>query len=308
MNTVNCQVKTAFIHCNIFELHLTFWAKLWYNNSGDDDMADETVNRRSKDSLFVDIFSDISYVLRLYKDLHPEDTDVTAEDINIQTIKSVLVNTMYNDLGFFVRDKFIVLVEAQSVWNPNIPLRMLFYLSETYRRYLADTEQSEHTSTPVKLPVPELYVIYSGEKNVPGEISLAQDLIGGVSPVDVRVRVLCSEDAETISGQYVGFCRVFDSQRKIYENKLECIRTTMDICSEKGYLASYLRDHRKEAFTMMSELFDEEYLRERYNAAEKKKNLTEGIAIGENKKANAVAKKLRKMGMSEEQISEIISS
>lgn len=63
-------------------------------------MADETVNRRSKDSLFVDIFSDISYVFRLYKDLHPEDTDVTAEDINIQTIKSVLVNTMYNDLGF----------------------------------------------------------------------------------------------------------------------------------------------------------------------------------------------------------------
>ena len=70
--------------------------------------------------------------------MHPEDTDVTVEDIDVKTIRSVSVNTQYNDLGFFVKDKFIVLVEAQSLWNPNIPLRMMFYLAETYRRYLFD--------------------------------------------------------------------------------------------------------------------------------------------------------------------------
>ena len=74
------------------------------------------------------------------KELHPENTDVTIDDINIQTIKSVLVNTLYNDLCFFVKDKFVMLVETHSVWNPNIALRMMFYLLETHRRYLADSK------------------------------------------------------------------------------------------------------------------------------------------------------------------------
>lgn len=78
-------------------------------------MAQETAKRQSKDSVFVSLFTDVNYVLQLYKELHPEDTGVTVEDIDVKTIRSVLVNTQYNDLGFFVKDKFIVLVEAQSL-------------------------------------------------------------------------------------------------------------------------------------------------------------------------------------------------
>ena len=47
-------------------------------------MSAETANRRSKDSVFVDIFSDVNYVFELYKELHPEDTEATVDDINIQ--------------------------------------------------------------------------------------------------------------------------------------------------------------------------------------------------------------------------------
>ena len=135
-------------------------------------MNTETAKRRSKDSVFVDIFSDVNYVFELYRELHPEDTEVTVNDINIQTIKSVLVNTLYNDLCFFVKDKFVMLVEAQSLWNPNIALRMMFYLYETYRNYLADLEQSEHSIARVTLPKTELYVIYSGENVVPEKYPL----------------------------------------------------------------------------------------------------------------------------------------
>lgn len=278
-------------------------------------MSAETVKRRSKDSVFVDIFSDVNYVLELYKELHPEDTEVTVDDINIQTIKSVLVNTLYNDLGFFVKDKFVMLVEAQSVWNPNIALRMMFYLSETYRRYLADSEQSEHSTTKVTLPKPELYVIYSGENAVPEEISFAKDFFEGDSPIDIRVKILSREDAKTISGQYIGFCKVFDEQRKIYDNKLKCIKETLRICSEKGYLVPYLKNHEKEAVTMMSELFDEEYLRKQYDLSERKKSFAEGIEKGMEKgiekgkssTLKSVADKLREMGLSDEQIKKATS-
>lgn len=102
-------------------------------------MNDETSKRRSKDSVFVDLFSNVNYVYELYKELHPEDTDVTVEDISIQTIHSVLVNTLCNDLGFCVGNRLLFLTEAQCVWNHNITLRLFLYLADTYRRYISDT-------------------------------------------------------------------------------------------------------------------------------------------------------------------------
>ena len=207
-------------------------------------MADETVKRRSKDSVFVTLFNDKKYVYQLYRELYPEDTDVTVDDISIKTLEAVMVNTLYNDLGFVVKDKFIVLVEAQSTWCPNIALRMMFYLSETYRRYLEETEQSEHSPVKVRLPKPDLYVVYSGEKEVPEEVSLNDTFFEGTSPVDVKVKVFHQID-ESICGQYVGFCRVFDEQRKIHNNNLECVRETIRICRERGYLAAFLQNHEK---------------------------------------------------------------
>ncbi|MBQ1546103.1 MAG: hypothetical protein IIZ59_01055, partial [Clostridia bacterium] len=72
-------------------------------------MADEqtvnTTKRRSKDSVFTKLFSDVNNVLELYKDLHPEDTTVTKDDIEIQTLNTVFVNDIFNDLGFIVNEK-----------------------------------------------------------------------------------------------------------------------------------------------------------------------------------------------------------
>ena len=97
----------------------------------------QTVTRRnSKDSVFVRLFQDKKNVLKLYKDLHPEATGITEDDIQIETLQSMMVNGLYNDLGFLVRDQYILLVEAQSAWNPNMPIRMLIYLAETYKKYL----------------------------------------------------------------------------------------------------------------------------------------------------------------------------
>lgn len=242
-------------------------------------MAQEMTNRKSKDSVFVDLFTDKNYVFQLYKELHPEDKTVKIEDIDVQTIKSVLVNTLYNDLGFLVKDRFIMLVEAQSGWNPNITLRMMFYLSETYRRYLHDTVQSEHSGTRVKLPKPDLYVVYSGNADVPDVVSFSEDFFNGDSPVDIKVKVLNKSD-ETICGQYIGFCKVFNEQRRLHDNKIICVKETIRICIERGYLATYLKTHEKEATTMMSELFDEEYLRGQYNKSRDKEMLAEGRVDG----------------------------
>ncbi len=240
----------------------------------------ETTKKKSRDSVFVDLFRDKKNVLRLYKELHPEDEDITESDINITTLESVVVNTIYNDLGFTAKNKFILLVEAQTAWNPNIVLRMLFYLFESYRRYIYDTDQSEHTYSKVFLPKPELYLVYSGEKDVNSELSFAEEYFDGDSSVDAKVKVFKGID-ETMCGQYVGFCKEFGIQRKIHNDSIKCAQETIRICIEKGYLAEYLTEHKKEAVTMMETLFDEEFQREQFMKAEAKRNMDIGYRLGQ---------------------------
>ena len=115
-----------------------------------------SVNRNSKNSVFIKLFEDKNRVLQLYREFHPEAVDITVDDISVTTLESVIVNSQYNDLGFTVGNRYVFLIEAQSRWNPNIALRILFYFVETLRRYLADTNQSEHSYSKVKVPKPEL--------------------------------------------------------------------------------------------------------------------------------------------------------
>ena len=243
-----------------------------------------TVKKKAKDSVFSKLFEQRENLLTLYKDLHPEDNTVTIDDIEPDTLTSVVINDLLNDLGFIVtkddEGKIILLFEAQSKWTENLTLRIVFYLSESYRRYLRDTQQSEHTYKRIRLPIPELYIIYTGDKDVPDEISLNDDYFDGEGPVDIRVKILKQPGTDTICGQYIGFCKVYDEQRKIHKNKVDCIKETIRICIEKGYLTAFLSEHQKEVYTMMSELFDEEYQRTQYDIAVKRIEREEGRAEG----------------------------
>ena len=222
----------------------------------------KTAKRRLKDSVFCDLFSDKSYVLQLYKDLHPEDQDADICDVDIKTLKWTFINSLCNDLGFTIGDKYVLLVEAQSVWDVNITLRMLFYTLGTYQRYVAENGLNLHSNKPLSLPKAELYVVYTGKKDVPDFVSFNETFFGGTGSLDVRVKVLKGDDVATIYGQYIGLCHVYDEQREIYGNAEECAKETIRICLEKGYLVAYLKKHRTEVADRLEDLFDEEKLRE----------------------------------------------
>ena len=103
-------------------------------------MAQNTPKRKIKDSVFTNLFQDKKYLLRLYKSLHPEDRDVTEDDIKDVTIKHVLVDADYNDLGFSVGSKLVILVESQSTWTLNIIIRALMYLIQTYHDFFSNVQ------------------------------------------------------------------------------------------------------------------------------------------------------------------------
>ena len=244
-----------------------------------------TTNTKTKDSVFTALFKDVNNVYRLYKELHTDDTTTTVDDIQIDTLETILINDIRNDLGFLVNNngkaEYILLMEAQTKWTENMSLRILFYLVESYRRYLIKTEQSEHSSTKVHLPKPELYVVYTGNSSkVSDEISFRDTYFDGVAPIEVVVKVLKVLDKNTLYGQYIAFSKVYDVQRKIYKNKIECIRNTLDICIKEGYLRDFLEQHRQEVVTMLSSLFDEQAQREQYDIAVKAESKAEGEELG----------------------------
>ncbi len=76
--------------------------------------------RTTKNSVFLDLFQNKSNLLKLYQTLHPEDTTATESSLTDITIENVLTDNLYNDLGFIVNNKLMILVEAQSTWTMNI--------------------------------------------------------------------------------------------------------------------------------------------------------------------------------------------
>ena len=63
----------------------------------------ERLKRDYKNSVFIDMFEQDAYRLQLFQTLHPEMTDVTADDIQTITLKQVITNHQYNDLAFLVK-------------------------------------------------------------------------------------------------------------------------------------------------------------------------------------------------------------
>ena len=217
-----------------------------------------SVKRKIKDSVFTCLFGDVEYVTRLYNDLHPGCKPVSSEDVEIATLRTVLVNAIYNDLGFIVRhngvDKLVVLVEAQSTWNRHMPLRLLHYISDTYKKYEKAKGIDVYSDSLDTIPEPEFFVIFTGDrKNIPDVISLGSVYWGAEfrDNLNLKVKILFGASNETIYGEYAGFCNVIKEQTKD-TNKIdsEFLGEVIDTCIKKGYLAEFLSQKREEIMRM----------------------------------------------------------
>ncbi len=239
-------------------------------------MAQNTPKRKIKDSVFTNLFQDKKYLLRLYKTLHPEDSDVTEDDIKDVTLKHILVDADYNDLGFSVSGRLVIMIESQSTWTLNIIIRALMYLIQTYHDFFKRTKQNLYGSKKVDMPKPELYVIFTGEKpkNPPAIISLSKDFFDGEKiAIDAEVKVLYQEDEKNIIGQYIIFCKVYNEQRKKHGQTKKAVTETIRICKDRNVLKEYLESKEQEVVDIMMTLFDDEYVLEAY-AKEREDNAT----------------------------------
>ena len=232
----------------------------------------EVMKRTIKDSVFADLFQDKKYLLQLYKALHPEDTDVTEDDLNDITIKNVLTDNIYNDLGFTVGDKLMILVEAQSsVWTVNIIVRALMYLAQTWHDYFERTKQNLYKSKKVQMPMPEIYVIFTGERKTrPSEISLSQEFFDGKEcGIDVRVKMIYDGKEGDIINQYVLFTKICNEQMKEHGRTRKAVMEAIRICKNRDVLREYLSNRESEVVSIMMVLYDEEEIMRSYVESER---------------------------------------
>ena len=277
-------------------------------------MADSRINDAEiakytiKDSVFTNLFQDKKYLIQLYRALHPEDVDVTEDELTDITIHNILTDDIYNDLGFLVGDRLLILVEAQSTWTVNIIIRSLIYLMTTYQDYFTRTKQNLYKSKKVKLPKPELYVIYTGDrKEHPEYLSLSEEFFGGKEGfLDVKVKVLYGDEEDDIISQYVTFTKVYNEQMKVHGRTREAIMETIRICKDKNVLKEYLESREKEVVSIMLAMYDEKEILREYIESEKYEAAQEAAKEAAKEADRRTAIQFLKEGFSVEQIARCI--
>ena len=214
-----------------------------------------------KDSLFRDIFNNEERLPELYEVLLGD--KAMPEDITLATIDETLFTGVKNDVGFFVRDDYVLLTEHQSTVNANMPLRMLIYLAEIYRCYV--DANSVYKKELIPLPTPKFYVFYNGEAEMPdawtlrlsdafdqrkGDIELAVEVINindkpnrrilekshalksySVFVAKVREQVKNGSTLEAAVGDAVSYCIVNDYLEEYFRQKQEQRSTSSNYAS-----------------------------------------------------------------------------
>lgn len=218
------------------------------------------VKKTVKDSVFTNLFGNPKYLLQLYQALHPEDKDVREEDLKTITLENIFTDDIYNDLGFAKGEKLMILMEAQSTWTVNIIVRALEYLVNSYRRYFSENSEDLYRSRKVKLPKPELYVIFTGDReNRPKEIKLSEEFFDGEKvAIEVNVKMIYDGKKGDIINQYVSFTRVLNEQVKKHGRTKDAVREAIRICKDSNVLKEYLEKKESEVVDIMMQLYDQE--------------------------------------------------
>ena len=91
--------------------------------------SDHNPRRNYQDSVFRMLFSEPKNAIELFNAL--EGTDYGPETkVEFTTLEDAVYAGLKNDLGFIIDQRFLVLSEAQSTINNNMPLRQLEYIED----------------------------------------------------------------------------------------------------------------------------------------------------------------------------------
>ena len=174
----------------------------------------------------------------------------------------------------------------------NLPLRMLMYVSETYKAYVVENELNLCAKKRLRLPRLELYVIYTGdEPDFPDMLRLSNSYVGTGS-VDISVKVLRGSGKGNLVDQYIRFCRITDEVRKQPGNSEKGVKEIIRRCESENVLTTFLESRKKEVFDIMVTLFDEEWVSKMYEKELREGAREEGCEVERSRILKSLMKNL----------------
>ena len=128
-----------------------------------------------KDRLFRMIFNDKEKLLELYNAMNGSDYK-DASELQVVTLENAIYLSMKNDVAYVLHDE-LFLFEQQSTKNANMPLRCLFYASDTYSVLVKD--KNLYGTKMLPLPSPTFVVFYNGKQKMDeeGELRLSDAFV-----------------------------------------------------------------------------------------------------------------------------------
>ena len=266
-----------------------------------------TANRKYKDTVFRKLFSDRKNLLSLYNAINGT-AYMDASQLEIVTLDNAIYMGMKNDLAFIINTN-LFLYEHQSTYNPNMPLRDLFYISGEYQKLVDLT--SLYTSTRLRIPTPNFIVFYNGtEKNEDRWVeylSESYENMSGEPNLELKVIILninvghnkkLMEECQTLReyAQYVAKVRRYSEEMEL-NTAVEC---AVSESIQEGILKEFLQKNRAEVIAMSIFEYNEEEEKRKLRKAEYEAGMAEGVM--KTKKETVIS--LAEMGLSVQQIAQ----
>lgn len=231
------------------------------------------VQRTHKDTLFRFIFRDKQKLLQLYNALSSSDYK-DADLLTVTSLENVLYLGYKNDVSFLI-DMTLYLVEHQGSWNPNMPLRGVFYFARLYQNYIDENGYDLYGSKAFLLPYPQFIVFYNGTAKKPERQILKlsdsfpqKQAHGFFTPPALECQALMLNINYGNNRQLMEKCRpLMEYSQFIHQIRqhitagytpTHAVDSAVNVCIQKGILADVLKAHRKEVITMFLEDYDEE--------------------------------------------------
>ena len=230
-------------------------------------------NREYKSSLFNCIFSQKEYALQLYNALNDSDYD-NPEDVEITTLENVVFINIYNDVSFMFNST-IQFYEHQSTFNPNIPLRNLFYLSNTYEKMIHKQEEDLYSSSLIPIPTPTCIVFYNGVQNKPDKMILKlsdayinQEIEGSLELTVQMININSdyNQELKKKSEALYGYSLYISKVREYNGNGMsvkEAAIKALDYCIDNDVLTDFFKERRNEVVGMILEEYTLEHIEQR---------------------------------------------
>ena len=251
----------------------------------------QTHNRQYKDRLWRMVFNNKEDLLQLYNAINHTDYQ-NPDDLEVNTLEDVLYLSMKNDVSFLVGGT-MNLYEHQSTFNPNMPLRGVFYFSRLYEGYVADNNLMIYHEKRVRLPKPKYIVFYNGTKNHPDSMELK--LSDCFENTDNEAPCLeCTATMLNINyghnQELMKHCRRLEE----YSIFVQCVREyiqsepsvedalekAIDICITQDVLADFLKKHRAEVTNMILTTYDKDLYEKTLKEEAKEEGREEGLTKG----------------------------